>query len=244
MAPDQGCGMSARNGCITLSYARSAGTGDQPVQGTVTSRRNSSRSERQAIIKKRQEEEESFKKRKVEQEQIAKMLAQKWAQEDKRKHTSSSTSRKRRAEEHDGSSSEEVEQRSAPSHRERDRDRDRDAEDKRHRRERRKRADEEARYTSPADDDHGRGAAQDEAADRSAGWVTIERPGSVEGKPSSSPRRSAVEASPEDASQAKASGGRRFTEVAGISGATSSSSGANAAASSLTSIQRREWRSR
>lgn len=70
---------------ISLSYARSAGTGDQPVPGTVTSRRNSSRHERQALLRKRQEEDERLRKQKEEQDQIAKILAHKWAEEDRKK---------------------------------------------------------------------------------------------------------------------------------------------------------------
>lgn len=75
----------SRNGVIALSYARSAGTGDQPVPGTVTSRRNSSRHERQAVKLKKQEEEEREKKQKLAQDEIAKILAFKWAEEDKKK---------------------------------------------------------------------------------------------------------------------------------------------------------------
>jgi len=84
------------NGIILESYARSAGTGDQPVIGTVTSRRNSSRHERQALLRKRQEEDEKMRKLKEEQDQIAKILAHKWAEEDRKRTEKSEGTRRRR----------------------------------------------------------------------------------------------------------------------------------------------------
>lgn len=75
----------ARNGIIELSYARSAGTGDQPVAGTITSRRNSSRAERVQQMKKREIQEENSRKQRLEQEAVARILTQKWEEEDRRK---------------------------------------------------------------------------------------------------------------------------------------------------------------
>lgn len=77
--------MMARNGIIELSYARSAGTGDQPVAGIITSRRNSSRAERVQLQRRREVQEEDSRKQRLEQEAVARILTQKWEEEDRRK---------------------------------------------------------------------------------------------------------------------------------------------------------------
>mmetsp|Transcript_8288 Transcript_8288/g.22816 ORF Transcript_8288/g.22816 Transcript_8288/m.22816 type:complete len:343 (+) Transcript_8288:120-1148(+) len=160
--------MSARNGVISLSYARSAGTGDQPVPGTVTSRRNSSRHERQAIQRKRQEEEERSRKQKEEQEQIAKILAHKWAEEDRKKG-----SRRKRGDDKDrprSDSEEDKEERVPPKQR------------------RRRAASGEGdrlansfgssggpHGVASGTEEDGGGAGEEEASERVAGWVSYER---------------------------------------------------------------------
>jgi len=95
----------ARNGIIELSYARSAGTGDQPVAGTITSRRNSSRAERVQQMKKREIQEENSRKQRLEQEAVARILTQKWEEEDRRKRD------KRRRKEDDESDDERLNKR-------------------------------------------------------------------------------------------------------------------------------------
>jgi len=77
--------LMARNGIIELSYARSAGTGDQPVAGIITSRRNSSRAERVQLQRRREVQEEDSRKQRLEQEAVARILTQKWEEEDRRK---------------------------------------------------------------------------------------------------------------------------------------------------------------
>jgi len=77
--------LMARNGIIELSYARSAGTGDQPIAGTVTSRRAGSRAERVHMQRRRELQEETSRKQRLEQEAVARILTQKWEEEDRRK---------------------------------------------------------------------------------------------------------------------------------------------------------------
>jgi len=89
--------LMARNGIIELSYARSAGTGDQPVAGLITSRRNSSRAERVQLHRRRELQEETSRKQRLEQEAVARILTQKWEEEDRRKRD------KRRRKEDDNS---------------------------------------------------------------------------------------------------------------------------------------------
>lgn len=74
--------MAAR-GLLLESYARSAGTADAEIPGEVTSRRTSTRQERNAKAKRREEEEEKSKKQMQEQQSVARILAARWAQEDR-----------------------------------------------------------------------------------------------------------------------------------------------------------------
>lgn len=70
----------ARQGVILLGYARSAGSGDQPVQGTVTSRRDRGQQQRQKLLKQQQLEEERLVRQR--QELAAQFLKKKWREQD------------------------------------------------------------------------------------------------------------------------------------------------------------------
>jgi len=71
----------SRFGVIELSYARSAGTGDQLVPGTVTSRRDRGKAQRQKQLRLQQEEEKKVIKER--QKAAAKILKRRWAEEDR-----------------------------------------------------------------------------------------------------------------------------------------------------------------
>lgn len=68
---------------ILLGYARSAGSGDQPVPGTVTSRRD--RGQKQQLEKKRQAQQEEERKLRARQELAAQFLKKKWKEEEKKR---------------------------------------------------------------------------------------------------------------------------------------------------------------
>lgn len=71
------------NGIILLGYARSAGSGDQPVPGTVTSRRDRGVQQKQKL--KKQQEQEEERKVRQRQEVAAQYLKRKWKEEDDKK---------------------------------------------------------------------------------------------------------------------------------------------------------------
>lgn len=68
------------NGVILLGYARSAGSGDQPVAGLVTSRRDRGTQNKQKL--KKQAEQEEDRKVRQRQEVAAQFLKRKWKEED------------------------------------------------------------------------------------------------------------------------------------------------------------------
>jgi len=71
------------NGLILLGYARSAGSGDQPVPGLVTSRRD--RGSQQVKKQKQQAQQDEERKVRQRQEVAAQYLKRKWKEEDDRK---------------------------------------------------------------------------------------------------------------------------------------------------------------
>lgn len=136
-------------GLILESYARSAGTGNQPIEGEVTSRRTSSWHERQKVLQKKKEAEEAEKEKRKEQERFAKLLASKWAEEDRKPKEKK---RKRRSEERE------------------ERDRDRKGSSSRGVYE------EEQPERGYAEEITNR---EEEKPEKIGGWSTVERPGAT-----------------------------------------------------------------
>lgn len=92
--------MAARgSGEILLSYARTAGTADQQIPGTVTSRRDRDQYKKQKLLKEKQEEERRVLAK--QQETAARFLKRKWKEEDREER------RRRRHAEEDGEAGEE-----------------------------------------------------------------------------------------------------------------------------------------
>eukprot|EP00927_Polykrikos_kofoidii_P079836 TRINITY_DN76673_c0_g1_i1.p1 TRINITY_DN76673_c0_g1~~TRINITY_DN76673_c0_g1_i1.p1 ORF type:complete len:330 (-),score=81.96 TRINITY_DN76673_c0_g1_i1:241-1230(-) len=69
-------------GILELSYARSAGSGDQPVVGLVTSRRDRGKQQRFKELQLQREEQDRLEK---ERTRAAKLMRRRWQEEDKEK---------------------------------------------------------------------------------------------------------------------------------------------------------------